>query len=479
MMEKKSWYRKIPKVDMLLETEELQAAMEVWGRTPVMDAVREELADFRRLIEQETDESILLDVLENLPADIFRRTKKICSVNLKPVINGTGTVLHTNLGRAPIHSEAAASISKIVSSYSNLEYNLQSGDRGERYSHFEELLCRITGAEAAMAVNNNAASVLLVLSALGRGGETIVSRGELVEIGGKFRIPDVMEESGTILREVGCTNKTHYEDYEEAVNDDTKLILKVHTSNYSIVGFTKAVPAKELAQLAAQSGIPLVEDLGSGVFINLEKYGLPHEPTVQEAVNNGVDIVCFSGDKLLGGPQAGIIIGKKIYIDRLKKHPLTRALRIDKYTVAVLEQCFLEYLREEKAVKRIPVLRMLTESYEEVRKRAERLEQLLKEKCLPAEISLCDCMSQAGGGSFPETEIPSCGVSILPEEISVTLLQERLRKLSIAVIGRVSQERFLLDARTITEEQIPEIAARIKQEQILDKERLTAKGGKL
>lgn len=466
-MEKKIWYRKIPKVDVLLETEELQLAIKEWGRAPVTEAVREELADIRRWIEKAEEEREILEVLEHLTVGIVERTKKMCSANLRPVINGTGTILHTNLGRAPIHVKAAEWALRIASSYSNLEYNLEGGSRGERYSHFEELLCRITGAEAAMAVNNNAAAMLLILSALGRGGESIVSRGELVEIGGKFRIPDVMEQSGSILHEVGCTNKTHYEDYEEAVGEETKLIMKVHTSNYSIVGFTESVPAKELAGLAAQAGIPLVEDLGSGVFVNLEKYGLPHEPTVQEAVSNGVDIVCFSGDKLLGGPQAGIIIGKKTYIDRLKRHPLTRALRIDKYTAAVLEQCFLEYLREENAVKHIPVLRMLTEPYEEVHKRAERLERLLKDTALPAEICLCDCMSQAGGGSFPGTEIPSCGVSILPEEISASLLEERLRKLPTPVIGRVFNDRLLLDARTLTDEQVPEIFKGITQQRVL------------
>lgn len=468
-MDKKSWYRKIPKVDVLLETEEIQTAIEKWGKVPALDAIRRELEDIRNMIERRWEEGELLEALEHLPERIVERTRKLCSANLRPVINGTGTILHTNLGRSPIHPEAAEQAMKIVSSYSNLEYNLQNGNRGERYAHFEELLCRITGAEAAMAVNNNAAAVLLILSALGRGGETIVSRGELVEIGGKFRIPDVMEQSGSVLREVGCTNKTHYEDYEEAVNEETRLILKVHTSNYKIVGFAESVPAKELARLAAQTGIPLVEDLGSGVFVNLEEYGLPHEPTVQEAIKNGADLVCFSGDKLLGGPQAGIIVGKNIYIDQLKKHPLTRALRIDKYAAAVLEQCFLEYLNEERAVKHIPVLRMLTEPYEEVRKRAEYLEELLIKAGFPAKITLCDCMSQAGGGSFPAEEIPSCGVAIFPKEISVTVLEERLRQLPTPVIGRMFNESFLLDARTITEEQIPEIVTEIKQEQILNK----------
>ena len=265
-----------------------------------------------------------------LNENIAKAVSAMHTPNMKKVINGTGTILHTNLGRAPISFGHMMRAAEIVSGYSNLEYNLEAGRRGERYSHFEKLLCKLTGAEAAMAVNNNASSVLLILSSLAKGGEVIVSRGELIEIGGKFRIPDVMEQSGANLVEVGTTNKTHYEDYEEAITEETKALLKVHTSNYRIVGFTESVGIDELVPIAKEHGIPVVEDLGSGVLINLEKYGLMHEPTVQESIAHGADVVCFSGDKLLGGPQAGIIIGKKKYIDMMKKNQLTRALRIDK-----------------------------------------------------------------------------------------------------------------------------------------------------
>ena len=247
-----------------------------------------------------------------------------------------------------------------MSGYSNLEYNLEEGHRGERYSHFEKLLCRLTGAEAAMAVNNNAAAVMLILSSLAKGGEVVVSRGELVEIGGKFRIPDVMEQSGATLVEVGTTNKTHLADYEEAVTEETKALLKVHTSNYRIVGFTESVGIDELIPLAKEKGIPVIEDLGSGVLVDLSRYGITYEPTVQESIRKGADVVCFSGDKLLGGPQAGIIIGKKEYIDRMKRNQLTRALRIDKFTAAALELTLHEYLSEEQAMRKIPVLSMIT-----------------------------------------------------------------------------------------------------------------------
>ena len=257
-----------------------------------------------------------------LTQNIKRHAGKLHEPNMKMVINGTGTVLHTNLGRAPISKEHVERLAGIVSGYSNLEYNLEAGARGERYSHFEKLLCKLTGAEAAMAVNNNAAAVMLILSSMAKGGEVVVSRGELVEIGGKFRIPDVMEQSGASLVEVGTTNKTHYSDYEEAITEETKALLKVHTSNYRIVGFTETVTIDELIPIAQEHDIPIIEDLGSGVLIDLSKYGLTYEPTVQDSIRKGADVVCFSGDKLLGGPQAGIIIGKKKYIDQMKKNQL-------------------------------------------------------------------------------------------------------------------------------------------------------------
>ena len=313
-MNKNMLYRSIPKVDVLLENERIQETIEQYGRNAVMECIHIETDRLRSFIAKCEDEEEAGKRIKQLVPCIVKTAEKMHTPNMKKVINGTGTILHTNLGRAPIgraHMEKAA---ELVCGYSNLEYNLEQGKRGERYSHFEELLCKITGAEAAMAVNNNASSVLLILSSLAKGGEVIVSRGELIEIGGKFRIPDVMEQSGASLVEVGTTNKTHYSDYEEHITEETKALLKVHTSNYRIVGFTESVTIDELVPLAREREIPVIEDLGSGVLIDLSKYGLSYEPTVQESVAKGADVVCFSGDKLFGGPQAGIIIGRKKYL---------------------------------------------------------------------------------------------------------------------------------------------------------------------
>ena len=309
-MNKNLLYRSIPKVDILLADEGIKVLIETYSRESVMEAIHSEMEKLRAFIGVCEEEEKAKQQIALLNENIAKAVSAMHTPNMKKVINGTGTILHTNLGRAPISFEHMMRAAEIVSGYSNLEYNLEAGRRGERYSHFEKLLCKLTGAEAAMAVNNNASSVLLILSSLAKGGEVIVSRGELIEIGGKFRIPDVMEQSGANLVEVGTTNKTHYEDYEEAITEETKALLKVHTSNYRIVGFTESVGIDELVPIAKEHGIPVVEDLGSGVLINLEKYGLTHEPTVQESIAHGADVVCFSGDKLLGGPQAGIIIGK-------------------------------------------------------------------------------------------------------------------------------------------------------------------------
>ena len=318
-MNKNLLFRSIPKVDILLEEQEIQDLIDVYGREFVMDVIREEMDALRTFIGKCEEEEKAKAQIGMLTQNIKRHAGKLHEPNMKMVINGTGTVLHTNLGRAPISKEHVERLAGIVSGYSNLEYNLEAGARGERYSHFEKLLCKLTGAEAAMAVNNNAAAVMLILSSMAKGGEVVVSRGELVEIGGKFRIPDVMEQSGASLVEVGTTNKTHYSDYEEAITEETKALLKVHTSNYRIVGFTETVTIDELIPIAQEHDIPIIEDLGSGVLIDLSKYGLTYEPTVQDSIRKGADVVCFSGDKLLGGPQAGIIIGKKKYIDQMKK----------------------------------------------------------------------------------------------------------------------------------------------------------------
>ena len=448
-MNKNVLYRSIPKVDILLEKEEIQNAIEEYGREIVMEAIREEMEGLRAYIGTCEDEKAALDKIESLTEQILRYVKKVNTPNMRMVINGTGTILHTNLGRAPISQEHMAKLSNIVTGYSNLEYNLEAGKRGERYSHFEELLCRLTGAEAAMAVNNNAAAVMLILSSMAKGGEVVVSRGELVEIGGKFRIPDVMEQSGATLVEVGTTNKTHYSDYEDAITEETKALLKVHTSNYRIVGFTDTVTIADLAPLAKERELPLIEDLGSGVLVDLSKYGLTYEPTVQDSIKNGADVVCFSGDKLLGGPQAGIIIGKKKYIDMMKKNQLTRALRIDKFTATALELVLQEYLSEEKAIQNIPVLRMIHETKEEVTARARSLKNMLNRAGLDADFGLEECESQIGGGSLPLERIPSMAVTVKPHNISVPKLEEEMRHLEVPIIPRTANDTIYLDVRTI------------------------------
>ena len=448
-MNKNLLYRSIPKVDIILEYEAIQASIEKYGREIVIDAIRVEMDELRKFIGTCDSEEAAKEAIANVVSAIVKRAEKMLQPNMRRVINATGTILHTNLGRAPISKEHMAHIAEIATGYSNLEYNLNAGKRGERYSHFEELLCKITGAEAAMAVNNNAAAVMLILSSLGKGGEVIVSRGELVEIGGKFRIPDVMEQSGATLVEVGTTNKTHFSDYEDAINENTAALLKVHTSNYRIVGFTESVGIDELVPLAREKDIPVIEDLGSGVLIDLSKYGITYEPTVQDSIRAGADVVSFSGDKLLGGPQAGIIIGKKKYIDKMKKNQLTRALRIDKFTAATLEVVLQEYLSEERAIERLPVLQMITKSVEKVEEEAKELLKLLGELGLPAELGMEDCESQIGGGSLPLERIPSKAVTIKPTKISTAELEERMRFLPVPIIPRTLNDQILLDVRTI------------------------------
>lgn len=448
-MDKNLLYRSIPKVDVLLEKEEMKVGIEKYGREIVVDAIRIETEELRKFIGTCDSEDTAKDAITNVTASILARAEKMLMPNMKKIINATGTILHTNLGRAPIGMEHMQHIAEIATGYSNLEYNLDAGKRGERYSHFEELLCKITGAEAAMAVNNNAAAVMLVLSSLGKGGEVVVSRGELIEIGGKFRIPDVLEQSGATLVEIGTTNKTHLSDYEDAINENTAALLKVHTSNYRIVGFTESVSNEELVPLAREHEIPVIEDLGSGVLIDLSKYGITYEPTVQDAVRAGVDVVTFSGDKLLGGPQAGIIIGKKKYIDKMKKNPLTRALRIDKFTAAALEVVLKEYLSEERAIKNLPVLQMITKSLSEVDKEARKLKRFLKTLDLDVELGIEKCESQIGGGSLPLERIPSVAVTMRPNKISTAELEERMRFLAVPIIPRAVNDKILMDVRTI------------------------------
>ena len=467
-MNKNLLYRRIPKVDVLLEDEKIRELTEQYSYDTVLEAVREELDKLRALIGTCEDEAEGIREIEQLSVRIQEAVKAMHTPNMRTVINGTGTILHTNLGRAPIGERHMRHIADIAMNYSNLEYNLEAGARGERYSHFEKLLCKITGAEAAMAVNNNAAAVMLILSTMGKGKEVIVSRGELVEIGGKFRIPDVMEQSGAPLVEVGTPNKTHDTDSETAITEETAALLKVHTSNYRIVGFTDNVSIAELVPLGKEREIPVIEDLGSGVLIDLSKYGLTYEPTVQDSVRNGADVVCFSGDKLLGGPQAGIIVGKKKYIDQMKKNQLTRALRIDKFTAATLEVVLQEYLSEKKAIQNIPALRMITKEIEEITRDAQELEALLQQAELPAQIQMEPCESQIGGGSLPLERIPSMAVTIHPEKITTAELELRLRHMSVPMIVRTMNDKIVIDVRTVDKKWYPKIAKMLKEEEILE-----------
>lgn len=448
-MDKNLLYRSIPKVDVLLEHEAIVAGIEYYGRDIVMEAVRIETEALRTYIGNCESEEKAKAQIAGLVEQILLRAEKMLAPNMKKIVNATGTILHTNLGRAPISKKHMEHIAEIATGYSNLEYNLEAGKRGERYAHFEELLCKITGAEAAMAVNNNAAAVMLILSSLGKGGEVVVSRGELVEIGGKFRIPDVMEQSGATLVEVGTTNKTHYADYENAITENTAALLKVHTSNYRIVGFTETVGIDQLVELSGKHELPIIEDLGSGVLLDLSKYGITYEPTVQDSIRAGADVVSFSGDKLLGGPQAGIIVGKKKYIDKMKKNQLTRALRIDKFTAATLEVVLKEYLSEARAIANIPVLQMITKSKDELLKDARKLKRYLTALKLDAELAIDECESQIGGGSLPLERLASYAVTIKPNKITTAELETRMRFLAVPIIPRVINDKIYLDVRTL------------------------------
>lgn len=398
---------------------------------------------------------------------------KATAPNLKPLVNATGVVVHTNLGRSLLPDAVVENIALIAGRYSNLEYDLDAGKRGSRYASVEDLLCEISGAQAAMAVNNNAGAVLLCLETFARNKEVIVSRGELVEIGGSFRVPDVMAKSGGILREVGTTNRTHMRDYENAIEENTALLLKVHRSNYSIIGFTAEVSLKELVELGARHGVPVMEDLGSGTFIDFSKYGLVKEPTVQESVAAGTDIVTFSGDKLLGGPQAGIIVGKKSTVDQIKQNPLARALRIDKLTLAALESTLRLYRDKEKAVRMIPTLRMLTMNIGEIETRASNLVEELKNiDKSRLEISLVERSSKAGGGALPLLELPSRCLSIRLQGMSANALEKSLRENDPPIIGRIEDDAYIMDPRTLRDDDLPIIGKAF--DKILKKGKLTA-----
>lgn len=457
--------RKIPGVDTLLEDIRQDPSFHGIPKTLIRNAARDVISALREEILHNTEKHGDPDfTLSSLRTRAHALSVAAMRSNLVPVVNATGVVVHTNLGRSPLCREALENIQKTTSGYSNLEFDLETGKRGLRYTIVEDLLCEITGAESAMVVNNNAAAVLLCLSTICQGKEAIVSRGELVEIGGSFRIPDVMKRSGAILKEVGTTNRTHLRDYEEAISGETGLMLKVHKSNYAILGFSKEVSLAQMVNLGAIHGIPVMEDLGSGSFIDFSRYGLGKEPTVQESVKADADIVTFSGDKLLGGPQAGIIVGKKKFIKDIQKNALTRALRIDKMTLAGLESTVRLYRDPETAVEKIPTLRMLTSSQAGIQKRADMLHNAL---CSlhweDLEIHVMQMDSRVGGGALPLVSLPSACVGIRIRNYTVNRIEEMMRKNNPPVIGRIENNLFIMDARTIADEEIDIIKTAVWQ----------------
>jgi L-seryl-tRNA(Ser) seleniumtransferase len=448
--------RQIPSVDELLTQPRLAALTQRVDRELLVEITRTVLADLRGRITGEGTGAVMALDSTALEERIASMVERVLASSLEAVINATGVILHTNLGRAPLSGAAAEEIRRSAASYSNLEYDLEEGARGKRDVHVAQLLERLTGAEGAIVVNNCAAAVLLVLAALAKGGEVIVSRGELIEIGDGFRIPEIMAQSGAVLREVGTTNRTRIVDYENAINENTRLLLRVHPSNFTITGFAEKPSMDELVALGQRAVLPLVEDLGSGCLIDLSSAGIT-EPTVRQSVDAGVSIVMFSGDKLLGGPQAGIIAGKTELIGRVRRHPLFRALRVDKLTTAALAATLGAYLRG--AADEIPALRMIRLSVNEIKRRAENfLRELTLELPLgEVELEITDGSSLAGGGSTPTQSLPTKLIRIASARYSASQLEQRLRRApaGVSVIARVEEDRLILDLRTVFPEQEP------------------------
>lgn len=455
--------RKLPKVDELLMDERVAEASCNLLREQVVDVIRTVIETVRREIinsDEELDENC---VSYDLVADkVIEAVRHSHVKSLRRVINGTGVVLHTNLGRAKLSKSAMDAVAEVADKYSTLEYDPVKGGRGSRHVHVEKIIEKITGAEAAMVVNNNAAATMICLAAMGRGKEMVISRGELVEIGGSFRIPEIMEESGAHLAEVGTTNKVKLSDYRGRINENTGAIMKVHTSNYKIIGFTEEVPLKELVKLGREENLPVIYDMGSGLMINLRDYGI-EEPTVREAMADGADIILFSGDKLLGGPQGGVIIGKKKYIDMMKSHPLARILRVDKMTLSAMEATFKEYYDDENAKEKIPVLSMLTRSEEKLKTDAEKLLEMIKKEAPALDAKVEATEDVVGGGSAPATVLKGYSVSVQWNEASSQEIERRLRMDALPIIVRINHDKVLFDVRTIAEDEYRIIADRLKR----------------
>lgn len=463
-MQKKDLFKMIPQVEEILKHSSIEELD--YSRSLKTEAIRDVLDEIRsKIIKSNDDEVRKLESqinFDNIIVMVEERLYSEFSPSLLKVINGTGTILHTNLGRSLLDDSIKEEIWNIISSYSNLEYDITEGKRGSRYSHVTKMIKLLFGVEDALIVNNNAAAVFLVLNTFAKDKEAIVSRGELVEVGGAFRIPSVMAMSGANLIEVGATNKTRISDYEDAITEETAVLMKVHTSNYKMIGFTDSVSNRELKKLGNKYDIPVMEDLGSGVYYNMEEYGLPHEPTISESIKSGIDLITFSGDKLLGGPQAGIIVGKKEHIDKMKKNQILRALRVDKFTLAALECTIRMYFDEEKAKKNIPTLRMITSTPEELFEKAKILKDKIDEKNTAINVYIEDGKSTVGGGSMPGEEFDSKVVVLNGESLTADRIEEGLRLSKAHIIGRIKDDKYMLDLRTLNEKDFDTIADAIE-----------------
>jgi len=446
----------LPSVDRLLRRPEADALVAAYGRAAVTNAIRGVLDALRA-----APAVVPRDVAATVVERASQRLEDEARPSLRPVFNLTGTVLHTNLGRAPLPDEAIDALRDAAREATNLEYDLATGKRGERDHHVERRLCALTGAQAATVVNNNAAAVLLVLNTLASRREVPVSRGELIEIGGSFRLPDIMQRAGCRLREVGTTNRTHLEDFAQAIGPKTGLVLKAHASNYAIEGFTAAVAERELAELCRARDVPFVVDLGSGALVDLRRFGLPQEPTPAQAIAEGADLVTFSGDKLLGGPQAGLIVGRADLVARIRRNPMKRALRVDKLTLAALTAVLRLYQDPERVIARLPVLRRLARPVADIRASCERLRPLLAAWVKPGvEVSVIDCESEVGSGAAPRQHLASAGLALRPGS---TRLAAALRALPVPVIGRLQDGALILDLRNLEDADEPRFAAQLER----------------
>ena len=443
--------QQLPSVSKVLQHASVKQLIQDYSHPLVVDEIQGHLDELRVGVQKgHLSEEDLSREISDLDAKLRSKLEARLSPSLRKVINASGVIIHTNIGRAPLSPEGAAAIQEIATGYSNLEYDLQAGQRGHRDLHFQGTISGLLGSEAATVCNNNAAAVLLILNTLAQGKEVLVSRGELVEIGGSFRIPAIMERSGAILKEVGTTNKTKISDYRDALNEKTALILRVHPSNYKIVGFTHRPQISELVELAQERNIPLAEDAGSGLLFSSTTSALREEPSVESVLSEGIDLICFSGDKLLGGPQAGIILGKKALVDAIRQNPLMRACRVDKMTYAALEWTLNQYQIHAYSTT-LPVQRMLSTAPEEVRDRAQRLLDLLEPQDLQVEIK--SGVSLIGGGSAPEVEIPTFLLAVTSKQHSVNQIERHLRGFATPILARIENDQLILDLRTVFPEQ--------------------------